>query len=421
MPIAPRALLLRVAVLPLLSAILAIPFLSTGSRAATWLVDPSGAGDALTIQAGVNLAGAGDTVRVACGTYHERQIVLRNNVHLVSETGQPDCVTIDMQGRGRAIWAIGVYGSSITGITMANGKEDWGAAIYTLSHSVFDVVNCVFRNNRALVGGAVYSHHSDVGLIDCVFEDNYATYMGGALALDHESWNTVSGCTFRRNGAGDYGGAVWGYLLSTPEFVDTEFVANTAGRGGGGLYFLGTTPSFTNCAIAGNAAPRGGGIGGWSYTADLTACTVSGNAATEAGGGIWAEERSSLVVHRSILWGNCAPVGAEGHLEDAASTLELYCCDVGNAPGALTGPAAVSWGRANVSLDPAFCSPASCGEAPTEAGVYELAHGSPCLPANSGECGTIGAFGPGSCHRLALQPMSWGGIKSRYREGGMPR
>lgn len=70
--------------------------LSPTAFAITWNVPT----DAPTIQAGIDSASAGDTVLVACGTYYEHDIAMREGITLRSETGLPDCVVIDALPQG---------------------------------------------------------------------------------------------------------------------------------------------------------------------------------------------------------------------------------------------------------------------------------------------------------------------------------
>ena len=65
------------------------------------------------------LAAPGDTVEVACGTYYESAIGVRDGVNVVSETGTPDCVTIDAQGVAGVFRCVGTDRlASIVGFTI---------------------------------------------------------------------------------------------------------------------------------------------------------------------------------------------------------------------------------------------------------------------------------------------------------------
>lgn len=63
--------------------------------------------DHATIQEAIDAAdgSAGDTVLISCGTYHESIIVVRGKSGIIirSESGDPDCVTIDADGAGRVL------------------------------------------------------------------------------------------------------------------------------------------------------------------------------------------------------------------------------------------------------------------------------------------------------------------------------
>ena len=115
-------------------------------------------GDQATIQAGIDVAIAGDTVLVACGTYHEHGILMKGGVCLRSSTGSPGCVTIDGDSLDTVVYCVGTDSTtSIEGFTIVNG-------------------------NAPSVGGAINCADSaSPNISSCMFSANYAPYYGGAI------------------------------------------------------------------------------------------------------------------------------------------------------------------------------------------------------------------------------------------------
>src|SRR5262245_15465255 len=69
------------------SAAVGVLLAGPAAPATTWHVDPGGGGDATTIAGGLALAGAGDRVLVAAGTYLEHDLQLKPSVELASVSG----------------------------------------------------------------------------------------------------------------------------------------------------------------------------------------------------------------------------------------------------------------------------------------------------------------------------------------------
>jgi hypothetical protein len=163
--------------------------------------------------------------------------------------------------------------------------------------------------------------------------------------------------------------------------------------------------------ITGNFAQYGGGIYLRGQMAEIRSTTISGNRATNRGGGVRLMDGATLVLNRSILWGDCAGSGNEIHT-DAGSSVEIFCCALD--PAGITGDGSVEFSGEQIHEDPLFCEPMPCDAAPTDVGDYSVAGASPCLPGNS-PCGQlVGALGVG-CHPVATEAISWGRIKAGFR------
>ena len=136
--------------------------------------------DEPTIADGIQAASPGDVVVVAAGTYFEHGIELKAGVELRSETGTPDCVTIDAQQQGAVLMCDGARSPiRIVGFTITGGRADAG----------------MWQS-----GGAILCYESSLEVIRCVVRDNYVSRDGGGIAAFSSSV-TLEGCEFVDNDA----------------------------------------------------------------------------------------------------------------------------------------------------------------------------------------------------------------------------
>lgn len=214
-------------------------------------------GDASTIQLGIDLAGPGDTVEIACGDYYESAIGMKEGVILRSASGDPSCVTLNGQG-GTTIWLTGLDYCRIQGFTFKGS----GTGALRLSHANPFIESCRFEENTHSDGGAIHMLDSEPTILNCTFLNNHASHAGGAIALGNSS------------------------------------------------------PSLISCSFLGNTANFGGAIDAESGSSLLMEnCQVENNAAVHAGGGLFVWQNlgpSSLNVNSSTIMNNQAPWGADG-------------------------------------------------------------------------------------------------------------
>jgi predicted outer membrane repeat protein len=206
--------------------------------------------DQPTIQAGIDAALAGDTVMVTCGPYIEWDIILKNGVCLISETGQPECDSIDCHMGSRIFIADGVDSTTIIeGFVIAHGSMDSAGAAMICQSSSPTIKNCRFRESWStnFGGAAIYiKNNSFPRLINCDFIDNWASSFstaknpdGAAIMCDSNSSAIFDNCTFTRNMAEDDGGAVFATNYSNLTFEGCTFIGNRAEADSAGGAFSG--------------------------------------------------------------------------------------------------------------------------------------------------------------------------------------
>jgi hypothetical protein len=132
------------------------------------------------------------------------------------------------------------------------------------------VRNCIFENNTAGKGGAVYNMTSTdfpprpdgnaktPVFINCVFRNNFARGRGGGVSND---------------------------LGTAPVFLNCIFETNETPQKGGGMYNdFGCSPTLINCLFTGNRAQTAAGMGNDGGSSPvLYFCTFTKNHANEAG------------------------------------------------------------------------------------------------------------------------------------------
>ncbi len=424
-----------------------------------------------SIQAGISASSFGDTVLIACGTYEEHDIIMRTGICLRSESGDPACVTIDAQGKGRVLTCDRIYSQTlIEGITFSGGHASgsypdyYGGGMYC-SISTPQVTNCVFSGNTAdQLGGGLYLYSSSPLLTNCVFSECSATSGGGGMAAVGGSWPRlidcefvdnaspgrggavlsdnsspiITSCQFSDNSAGEGGGVF--YVLSSPSLTGCTFSGNTANMGGGvacsgnsspeivGCVFVGNTaethggglscryasPTLSDCLLVDNAARCGAGLDLWHASPSVTGCTFVGNHADGCpGGGISCNNGSSPTVRSCIVAFSSSGEGI--FVDDMTCNPSISCCNVyGNAGGDWIGDlAGHNQANGNFSADPLFCD--------ATGGDFTLCEDSPCLKGSRSDdedCDErIGAFGEGcgACNTpVAL--TTWGRLKAMFDE-----
>jgi len=317
--------------------------------------------DHATIQLGVWNATPGDTVLVECGTYNETLIFFQiDDVTLLSETGEPTCVTIDGGGQDHVFVVFGATGVVIDGFTVTGGVADFGGGARIDSSDVL-IRDCVFRGNAATIeGGGIWWRKGTPDIRDCDFEDNDAANSGGGLCLNstdgdvdgcyfyqnearwgggmavyHTSTTTINGCTFTENGAvgGDaYGGGLYTWNGTDVTIVTCGFYRNTSEYCGGGAcsdtdcedsYFMNTFDT--------NAASFGGGFYAWGNDGgSIDACSFYDNTAAFSGGGALFEEVTGATLMGSLFEGNSAGTAGGGIAFEDCSWGPSTCVFVSN-------------------------------------------------------------------------------------------
>lgn len=219
---------------------------------------------------------------------------------------------------------------------------DAGAAMVLSGNSAatVSVSNCEFRDNSALIGGAVYFYAIAAQFDSCVFSGNSATSgTGGAISGYLSSEASVLGftdCQFTGNSAKTYGGAIGGASLKSLSLDRCTFTGNSAVDYAGAVYlYYGASATVTNSAFFGNTSGSEGGGAFYLYdtaSLKLVNTTIARNTSSIGGAVFNRAVSSKLTMFNSIVWQNL-PDQISGGTTTASYTINSgnYFAGTGNS------------------------------------------------------------------------------------------
>jgi predicted outer membrane repeat protein len=250
-----------------------------------------------TVQAAVSAAPSGSIVRMAPGTYAGAVDLGTKDLTLEALAGNTPAI---LDGTGlvnQTILKIAGGQTSATvirGLTFRNGSTGTplpGSPQFLVGGAMLvdtaspRVEACVFENNSAPYGGAVYCRGGAATFVDCTFRNNLAGSYGGGIQATNATV-VLDGCTFEDNTSSFRGGAV-------------HFVS---GAGFGGATAIG-------CSFRGNSATEGGGAISLDQADEasehlLLDCSIVQNSTGGLGGGVRVISTVAGLAEGSNICGN---------------------------------------------------------------------------------------------------------------------
>ncbi|MBN2416342.1 T9SS type A sorting domain-containing protein [bacterium] len=280
-------------------------------------------GEYATIQEAIDASVKGDTVLLQPDIYYEnvdfngKCVTLASLYITTMDTSYIRQTIIDGSGTGRVITINSDEdaGTWLAGLTIRNGYADYGGGILIyradprvsnciIEHNIAECSNglgggmrleqtysivqdCIIRFNSALGQdinnggcGGISAHNSHASIFTCSITDNDATGYYGGIGISGGA-PLVAGCLIARNRCHNTAGA--GFQDAEPLFANNTVVCNTASPGlMGGIYFIRSTPTLTNCIIWYNSDSAGTAynFNGWGGTPNITNCNIQGGYAS---------------------------------------------------------------------------------------------------------------------------------------------
>lgn len=318
-------------------------------QAASYTVCPAGPPtcDYATIQAAVDAAEAGDTIKVAAGVYNQvnnygdtpQVVYLDKSVHLkggyttaFAEPADPvgNPTIIDAQQQGRGLYITGeitplVEGFQIRGGEMKSAANPVGGGVYVVTATATLRYNHI-HDNAANHGGGIALKNSGANLRQNLILSNTAGFSGGGVHLA-DSPAELAGNQISHNSAQIAGGGIvlsWSDALLEENVISDNSTTNTNNARGAGVYLNWSEAQLRNNVIEYNSAPgssSGGGLHLLNSQAQVQNNRIAHNSAGfGSGGGLFLEDSNATVESNAVI-SNTAGYGGGAALIGSSATV----------------------------------------------------------------------------------------------------
>ena len=234
-----------------------------------------------------------------------------------------------------------------TVVFRGNSSKKNGGAIYSRNH--LSIKNAVFEGNSSTTayGGAIYASTVKLSISGSVFTNNTATEEGGALYISGTNSSedilelTVSDTLFSQNTSKIDGGAVYLSNSARAYFKTSDFLENTAVRGGA-IFTTGATLEIDESTLSGNTTTSTGGAIAAYENSNIVLKLISASENTGSSGGAVYVNASNFTLYGSEFFDNTA-TSAGGALNlNASSVSNIYGTKFeGNSSGNNAGAVAI--------------------------------------------------------------------------------
>lgn len=292
-----------------------------------------------TVQRAVDVADAGDVIKIAAGTYSDVQerpsasgyhgseivtqvvyistaVTIRGGYTTTNAFADPPTAVsiLSPQGQGRGIYIAPGVTVTLAELQLADGNaadfggggapsyQDAGGGLYA-DRAATTITGCLFANNSSESAGGLFINSGAFILQNSVITANVATASNaGGLYIQSLLTGTINHNSLLSNTAVSNGGGLYmAYGQSDILFSDNDFIGNMAGGDGGGIFWASGSMLVNNRVMSNSAGFNGGGLNVNGRSSLIESNRFIDNDTTNYGGGVYISRDTAVFRANTVI------------------------------------------------------------------------------------------------------------------------